>query len=262
MSHAGPNPAGAGLGGKTSIGTEGLLSAAAEHPEIVSGMLNAVSAAQQLDARSALNQAEHVRSAEDAIDAVESVANKLAGTAAGQQVLAQAAKAKTIYDAQTTNRITKIADAAIRGTQAKLMERARGPGGGLLRGMAGTLGGIADQAAGPSAAVALSNEAPGTRTTATRNPPTLPTKLQVATMLANEEHTDQSAAAAFRAGDKDGKGGLSKLEAQATIQYHFQQQGNSKESPTLEHIGNLFGARTKISVCSCPSSLIVGWGDK
>jgi hypothetical protein len=42
-------------------------------------------------------------------------------------------------------------------------------------------------------------------------------------------------AAAFRVGDKDGRGGLSKLEAQATIQDHFQQHGVKKRS-FLRHL--------------------------
>ena len=66
-------------------------------------------------------------------------------------------------------------------------------------------------------------------------------------------------AAAFRVGDKDGRGGLSKLEAQATIQDHFQQHGSAKDAPTLEYIGSLFetfdfdrsGAETALShICS------------
>ena len=71
--------------------------------------------------------------------------------------------------------------------------------GGLALGIAGTIGGIAGQAAGPSVAVALSDEVPGTRPQATHPPPILPTKLQLATMMAQEELTDQNAAAAFRA---------------------------------------------------------------
>ena len=107
-------------------------------------------------------------------------------------------KAKALYDQQTTGRITKIADNAMRGAQAKITERAQGPGGGLLLGVAGTIGGIADQAAGPSAAVALSDEVPGSRPKASRNPPTLPTKLQLATMIANEEATDRDAVRSTR----------------------------------------------------------------
>ena len=65
-----------------------------------------------------------------------------------------------------------------------------------------------------------------------------------------------SQAAAFRVGDKDGRGGLSKLEAQATIQDHFQQHGSAKDAPTLEYIGSLFetfdfdrsGAETALSL--------------
>jgi hypothetical protein len=225
---------------------EGLLSAATENPEATAGLLSAASAVREMNSDDLRHQLDSVRSPEDAIEVAGNVANKLANTTAGQQVLEQAARAKALYDEQTTNRITKVADDAMRKAQGKLVERAQGPGGGLLLGLAGTIGGIADQAAGPSAAVVHANEVPGTRPEATRNPPSMPTKLQLATMLANEEETERKATAAFRAGDKDGKGGLSKLEAQATIQQHFKQHGNTKDSPTMEFIGNLFGAQPLI----------------
>jgi hypothetical protein len=185
-----PKPgAGEGLAG----GAEGLLSAAVEHPEAAAQVLGAAAAAQGLNPSELLGQARDIHSADDALAAASNVASKLAGTAAGQQALEQAAKAKALYDQQTTGRITKIADNAMRGAQAKITERAQGPGGGLLLGVAGTIGGIADQAAGPSAAVALSDEVPGSRPKASRNPPALPTKLQLATMIANEEATDRDA---------------------------------------------------------------------
>ena len=73
-------------------------------------------------------------------------------------------------------------------------------------GIGGTLGGIADQAAGPAAAAALKDHAElGQQAPASRSPPSLPTKLQLATMLANQEASEKASTNAFRKGDQDGR---------------------------------------------------------
>ena len=111
-------------------GAEGLLAAAAEHPQVAAGLL---SAAQDLGNPSEFlktveAQTQGIHSVDDAFDAASNVANKLASTTAGQQMIEQAAKAKKLYDEQTSGRITKAADYALRAAQSKLTERATGPG--------------------------------------------------------------------------------------------------------------------------------------
>ena len=116
---------GLGQGAAENV-AEGLLAAAAEHPEAAAGL---VSVAREIGNPSELlSQARDIHSVEDAVDVASSITNKVTSTTAGQKMIEQAAKAKELYDAQTTGRITNAADHLLRGAQKRLMERATGPG--------------------------------------------------------------------------------------------------------------------------------------
>ena len=110
--------------------SEGLLGGIAEKSaEAAAGAAAGAAASKVKDSVSEL--AHQVRdgemSAAGAVDAVGSLADKITSSAAGQRALAQAQEAKKMYDAQTTGRITKAIDGALRGVEAKLEAKAAPP---------------------------------------------------------------------------------------------------------------------------------------
>eukprot|EP01045_Picozoa_sp_COSAG04_P011377 COSAG04_NODE_731_length_10733_cov_3.264435_9_plen_325_part_00 len=236
--------------------SEGLLGGIAEKSaEAAAGAAAGAAASKVKDSVSEL--AHQVRdgemSAAGAVDAVGSLAEKITSTAAGQRALAQAQEAKKMYDAQTTGRITKAIDGALRGVEAKLEAKAAPPElpardhgppvlatakGALLHSVAGTIGGIADQAAGPAAAAAAAEDA-AVRAAPSRSPPALPTPLQISTQLATEQATTAAAKDAYKQGG-GGRRGLSKDQVQGLIQEHFRVNGGASVSD--EYVGRLFDA--------------------
>eukprot|EP01047_Picozoa_sp_COSAG01_P042722 COSAG01_NODE_3745_length_5742_cov_18.618901_1_plen_254_part_10 len=140
------------------------------------------------------------------LGAAEGAAGRAAAAVNGRcpGLLRQARAAKVAFDEQTSGRAIALADGVLRASSRKLESRAaKTAGSGFLLGVSGTLGGIADQAAGPLLALQQAAGTAPPRVPAT-SPPPIPTKEQVAKSLEAQRQLSADAKDAYVRGGGGG----------------------------------------------------------